>query len=86
MAIRFMNRNSKKALRVNALWDDEVGIWSASSKDVAGLAIEATTKEVLIERLKTVIPELLELNHTKSNQLPHVELVVKGHQNFRLAS
>ena len=80
------DRNREKVLKVNALWDDEAGVWSASSTDVAGLAIEAATKEVLIERLETVIPELLELNHTNSNQIPHVELVVKGHQNFRLAS
>ena len=79
-------RNSKKALKVDALWDDEAGVWSASSTDIEGLAIEAATREALIERLKTVIPELLELNHMNSNQAPHVELVVKGHQNFRLAS
>lgn len=78
--------NRKKALRVDALRDDEAGVWSASSTDIDGLAIEATTKEVLIERLKTVIPELLELNHTNSSQVPLVEPVVKGHQNFRLAS
>ena len=80
------NKNHETALRVVARWDDEAGVWCASSTDVDGLAIEAATKEVLIERLKTVIPELLELNHTNSSQVPHVELVVKGHQNFRLAS
>lgn len=80
------NKNHETALRVVARWDDEAGVWSASSTDVDGLAIEAATKEVLIERLKTVIPELLELNHTNSSRIPNVELVVKGHQNFRLAS
>ena len=51
-----------------------------------GLAIEAVTKEALIERLKAVIPELLELNHASSCLAPDIDLVVSGHQNFRLAS
>ena len=58
------HRNSAEVLiRINALWDDSAGVWSASSADVAGLAIEAATKNALIERLRVVIPELLELNH-----------------------
>ena len=56
------DRNREKALRIDALWDDEAGVWSASSTDIEGLAIEAATREALIERLKTVIPELLDLN------------------------
>ena len=76
---------SGKILRVNALWDDEAGVWSASSTDVEGLAIEAETRETLIERLKTVIPELLDLNHTSSKRAPCAELVVSGRQSFRLA-
>ncbi len=77
--------NDAKTLRVNALWDDEAGVWSASSVDVAGLAIEAATKEALIKRLKIIIPELLELNLASSEQPPPVELVIKGHQSFALA-
>ena len=56
------DRNREKALRIDALWDDEAGVWSASSTDIEGLAIETATREALIERLKTVIPELLDLN------------------------
>ncbi len=77
--------NDAKTLRVNALWDDEAGVWSASSTDVAGLAIEAATKEALIKRLKVIIPELLELNLASSEHPPPVELVIKGHQSFALA-
>ncbi len=72
--------NDAKTLRVNALWDDEAGVWSASSTDVAGLAIEAATKEALIKRLKIIVPELLELNLASSEQPFPVELVIKGHQ------
>lgn len=51
-----------KPLFVRAEWDDEVNVWVATSDDVPGLATEDDTLEVLIEKLKIIIPELLELN------------------------
>ena len=47
---------------VNAEWDEEAGVWVASSEDVPGLATGADTLAALIEKLKIVIPELLEAN------------------------
>ena len=47
---------------VNAEWDGEAEVWVASSEDVPGLATGAGTFEALIEKLKVVIPELLEAN------------------------
>ncbi|TRX01913.1 DUF1902 domain-containing protein [Candidatus Methylobacter oryzae] len=49
-------------LRINAEWDEEARVWVATSTDVDGLAIEASTMDALIERLKIVIPELMALN------------------------
>jgi predicted RNase H-like HicB family nuclease len=37
-------------------------VWVASSEDVPGLATGAETFEALVEKLKNVIPELLEEN------------------------
>lgn len=54
-----MERNT---LTVRAIWDHEVSVWSASSDDVPGLAIEAPTLDLLVARLQIVIPELLEAN------------------------
>ena len=51
-----------KPYYVHAMWDDEARVWVASSDDVPGLATEAETTEALIEKLKALIPELLELN------------------------
>ena len=50
-------------LKINAEWDAEANVWVATSDDVEGLAIEAATMDALIERLKIIIPELMELNH-----------------------
>ena len=47
---------------VKAEWDAEAEVWVASSDDVLGLATGAGTLEALVEKLKVVIPELLEEN------------------------
>ena len=53
---------SLKPLFVRAEWDEVAGVWVATSDDVPGLATEAETMESLIEKLKTMIPELLAAN------------------------
>jgi len=37
-------------------------VWVATSEDVPGLVAEADTMEELVEKLKVLIPELLEAN------------------------
>lgn len=51
---------------VHAQWDDEAKVWVAASDDVPGLATEAASSEELVQKLKCLIPELLEAN----GQLP----------------
>ena len=51
-----------KPYHVHAMWDDEANVWVASSDDVPGLATEADTAEALMDKLKIIIPELLQLN------------------------
>lgn len=47
---------------VRAEWDDEASVWVASSDDVPGLVTEAATLEGLMEKLRVMVPEMLELN------------------------
>ena len=47
---------------VRAEWDDEAGVWVATSDDVPGLVTEAQTLEALDAKLKSMVPELLEAN------------------------
>ncbi|MDP2840700.1 MAG: DUF1902 domain-containing protein [Candidatus Methanoperedens sp.] len=51
-----------KDIRVEAFWDEEAQVWVASSNDVPGLITEADTMEHLMQKLKIVIPELLQAN------------------------
>ena len=47
---------------VRAEWDGEAGVWVASCDDVPGLVTGADTFEGLIEKLRVVVPELLDEN------------------------
>ena len=51
-----------KPYYVHASWDEEAGVWVATSDDVPGLVTEAATTEELIQKLKVMIPELLDAN------------------------
>ena len=51
-----------KPFFVRAEWDEEASVWVATSDDVPGLVTEEATMEGLIQKLKALIPELLEAN------------------------
>lgn len=51
-----------KEVNVRAFWDDEASVWVAESEDVPGLVTEAETMESLQEKLRKLVPELLELS------------------------
>jgi len=53
---------NKRPYFIRAEWDEEVNVFVASSDDVPGLATEGETLEGLIEKLKIMIPKLLEAN------------------------
>lgn len=50
------------AYEIRALWDSEAAVWVAESDDVPGLVAEAGSPNILAEKLRLLIPELLELN------------------------
>ena len=54
--------------RINIIWDSEAAVYVATSEDVPGLVLESGSLDALIERVKTAVPELLELNNRKNKQ------------------
>jgi predicted RNase H-like HicB family nuclease len=52
----------QKIFFVRADWDQEAGVWVATSDDVPGLVTEAETLEALSAKLEFMVPELLEAN------------------------
>ncbi len=65
---------TQQTIRVKAIWDNEAKVWVATSDDVQGLITESESSEELIEKLKILIPELLEANgmnsHFKPTEIP----------------
>ena len=49
-------------INIDARWDDEASVWIATSNDVPGLVVEADTWPAMIEEVRLVLPELLELS------------------------
>ena len=48
-----------EVIEIQAQWDAEAGVWWAESADLPGLVSEARTLDALIERVSSVIPDLL---------------------------
>ena len=75
-----------KPLFVRAEWDEVAGVWVATSDDVPGLATEEETMEGLVEKLKIIIPELLEANGESSNAEIPFELLTRRFEVAGLAA
>src|SRR5437016_1155205 len=76
-AARWPRRRTKmREYVIYANWDDEAQVWVAESQDVPGLVTEAPTEEALLEKLRVMIPELLELN---ASQAAMPEYVMRWH-------
>jgi hypothetical protein len=76
--VRHMNRD----ITIEARWDGEAAVWIATSGDVPGLVVEADTWPSMIEEVRLVLPELLELSGRTSEKL---SLTFKAEQHLDLA-
>jgi predicted RNase H-like HicB family nuclease len=77
--------SSARTYNVRADWDAEAEVWVAFSDEVPGLATEAATLEALTEKLRTLIPELLEANHPEIGDLGReISFEIVGHRRERL--
>lgn len=47
---------------IDTEWDDDAGVWVATSDDVPGLVTEGATLESMADKLKHLVPELLDAN------------------------
>lgn len=72
-----MTNMQSKPYFIRAEWDDEAAVWVATSDDVPGLVTEAETIELLIEKLRGIIPELLEANGTTLDESVPFELLTR---------
>jgi predicted RNase H-like HicB family nuclease len=69
---------------VHADWDDEAGVWVATTQDIRGLVTEAETIEALRAKLPGMILDLLE--ETGISDLPaSIEIIARASDRLAAA-
>lgn len=66
---------------INFTWDNEAGVWIATSDDVPGLVLESGSFDALLERTRYAIPELLILNNA---EIQPFSLIFKSERHERI--
>jgi len=72
-----------RSITIQARWDNEAHVWLATSADVPGLVVEAETWPAMIEEVRLVLPELLEVSGERGDSL---SLTFKAEEHLDLAS
>jgi predicted RNase H-like HicB family nuclease len=84
-AMHMEDNMTVKPFFVRAEWDEEASVWVATSDDVPGLVTEEATMEGLIEKLKIIIPELLEANGVRIDQEVPFEVLTRRFETAQTA-
>ena len=71
-----------RSITIDARWDGEASVWIATSADVPGLVVEADTWAAMIEEVRLVLPDLLELPGQTSDD---IALTFKAEEHLNLA-
>ena len=69
-------------ISIHARWDGEAAVWIATSEDVPGLVVEADSWPSMIEEVRLVLPDLLELSGQAGEKL---SLTFKAEEHLDLA-
>lgn len=70
---------------VKAEWDAEARVWVATSDDVPGLVAEADTIEGVLDDIRALIPDLLELNGIAHDGRIRVDLTAARNDAIEVA-
>ena len=68
-----------KAYVITAQWDSEAGVWVAESDDIPGLVAEAESLNVLRDKIRMLVPELLEVNGCLESGQKSERVIVRAH-------
>ena len=69
-------------ISIKARWDGEASVWIATSDEIPGLVVEADTWPSMIEEVRLVLPDLLELTGQTGEKL---SLTFKAEEHLDLA-
>lgn len=62
---------------VTAMWDPKARVWVGTSEEVPGLVLETESLDVMLLRVREMVPELLEMNNLA--HLAHEGIFVRLH-------
>lgn len=68
---------------VNLTWDNEAGVWIATSNDIPGLVLESGSFDALLERVRFAAPELISLNDSDKSSFM-LSFVSNRHERIAL--
>jgi hypothetical protein len=71
-----------REIDIQAKWDGEASVWIATSIDVPGLVVEADTWPQMIEEVRLVLPDLMEVSGQGHENL---SLTFKAEEHLDLA-
>lgn len=70
----------RTAVRVRAEWDEEAKVWVAEGTNLPGLVTEAETAELLLDKLRVMVPELLSYDRQSAGEFrPEIVLTLVRH-------
>lgn len=72
------SRIMKKEFVVLVQWDEEAGVYVATSDDLVGLVVEAPAVDKVIEKINQVLPDLVEGNGFDIKSGDVMKLVVES--------
>jgi hypothetical protein len=72
-----------RGITINARWDGEASVWIATSEDVPGLVVEADSWTSMIDEVRVILPDLLEVAGETADRL---SLTFKAEQRLDLAT
>jgi hypothetical protein len=71
-----------REIGIQARWDGEASVWIATSEDVPGLVVEADSWPQMIEEVRLVLPDLMQLSGRSHENL---SLTFKAEEHLDLA-
>ena len=69
----------KSSYKIAFMWDNEACVWIATSDDVPGLVLEHGSFDVLVERVRIAVPELLAMESEISGEIS-LDFVASRHE------
>lgn len=70
---------------IRASWDEEASVWYVEESDIPGLATESDTLEGLSQRIRDIIPDLLEGTQDIPDEL-ELDIIAHKHERVKTAA